>query len=360
VSRNPVHLYRDPLDALWIEALRQIGLSLDRTDHAYATTDGRGRLALSSAPGLDPDDCVAQMVLHELCHSLVQGPDSFQLSDWGLDNETERDVVLEHACLRVQAALLSPHGLRQALAPTTDYRAYYDALPADPFEVDAPGEVEAILLARAGHARRAKRPWAPHLERALEATRDLIAAAKPYLPSDHVLASASEPPAGHPTGLLPSFAGGAETRHCGECAWARGSGRKKRRCVLSDRKVKVTEAACAHYEKELDCLTCGACCREAYDTVEVAADDRTLRHQELLAPRHGGYDVRREDGRCVALSGGQRLEQRGRPPRSLPLYRPSQERFLCSIYEDRPTSCRDFTRGSEHCLSARRTLGLSV
>src|SRR6187549_1638417 len=154
VPRQAVHRYRDPLDTIWEEALRAIGLELERTDQAYATSDGRGRLALSTQPGLDADDCVAQMVLHELSHSLVQGRDSFDLPDWGLCNESERDVVLEHACLRLQAALLIPYGLRQALAPTTDYRSYYDDLPADPFTLRRASEREEVLLAKAGHAKR--------------------------------------------------------------------------------------------------------------------------------------------------------------------------------------------------------------
>ena len=43
-----------------------------------------------------------------------------------------RDVVREHACLRLQAHLADAHGLRALMAPTTEYRAYHDALPGAP------------------------------------------------------------------------------------------------------------------------------------------------------------------------------------------------------------------------------------
>src|SRR5438552_2145117 len=76
-GRPVTHRYVDPLDAVWLECARQIGLRVTRTRDAYATTDGRGTLALSTAEGLDADDCVAQMVFHELCHSMIEGADSF-------------------------------------------------------------------------------------------------------------------------------------------------------------------------------------------------------------------------------------------------------------------------------------------
>jgi len=361
VPRTPLRRYEDPLDAVWTTALRQVGLELERSAGAYATTDGRGRLALATQPELDADDCVAQMVLHELCHSLVQGRDSFELPDWGLCNETERDVVLEHACLRLQAALLIPYGLRQALAPTTDYRSFYDALPADPFAASAPGDLEEIALARAAHARRTQRPWGPHLERALRATRDLAGVLTPHLPEDHLLAAAEQPPAPHATGLLPAFAP-TEERTCATCSWAkpRGSDGQGLTCVASGRKVAPSQMACAHHETDVDCLSCGACCREAYDTVEVGPRDRARSHAELLVARQGGYDMARRDQRCAALGGGERLPARGRPARTLPLYVPSADPFVCSIYDDRPTTCRNFTRRSAHCLSARRAVGLSL
>jgi Fe-S-cluster containining protein len=359
VPRETSHRYRDPLDAIWEGALRSIGFELGRTDQAYATSDGRGRLLLATPAGLDPDDCVAQMVLHELCHSLVQGHGSFELPDWGLCNESERDVVCEHACLRLQAALSSRFGLRQVLAPTTDYRSYYDALPEDPFAIGCDAEREEVILARAGWARSDQRPWAPHLGRALAATQELVAAVKAHLPQDHLLALGAAPPPRHPSGL----ASGDKAAHCGSCAWAKPRGKSGASfgCLQSGARVQGTWPACAHYEASLDCLSCGACCREAYDTVEVAPRDPARRHHAaLMVERRGGYDMARQDGRCVALTGGELLERRGRPARSLPVYQPSAEPFVCTIYEQRPKTCRDFTRGSRHCLTARRAVGLSL
>src|SRR5690606_5187482 len=141
-----------------------------RSADAYASTDGAGTLTVSDRSGMDADDCLAQMILHEICHFLVAGPSSIHFIDWGLDNEGTRDEVLEHATLRLQAALLEPLGLRRVLAPTTDFRAYYDALPPDPFSERDPAEREAIIRARAGFFRRLQRPCHPHLEQALAAT----------------------------------------------------------------------------------------------------------------------------------------------------------------------------------------------
>ena len=68
---------------------------------------------------------------------LVQGETGFGKRDWGLDNTSDRDVVREHATLRVQAFLAARHGLRRVLAPTTDFRAFWEALPADPRKIFA-------------------------------------------------------------------------------------------------------------------------------------------------------------------------------------------------------------------------------
>ncbi|MEM7436726.1 MAG: hypothetical protein AAF436_16350, partial [Myxococcota bacterium] len=106
--------------------------------------------------------------------------------DFGLDNETNQHDVREHACLRLQASLTAPHGLRAALAPTTDFRDYYDRLPEDPLTGD---ELDAIE-ARRGADRAKGPPWAPHLDVALTATAQVLKAAK--------TAGAVDPMASHP------------------------------------------------------------------------------------------------------------------------------------------------------------------
>ncbi|MGB8332465.1 MAG: hypothetical protein WCE62_20240, partial [Polyangiales bacterium] len=91
--------------------------------------------------------------------------------DFGLDNESERDLAREHACLRLQAWLTGKYGLRGVLAPTTDFRSYYDELPTDPIGDETDPATDA---ARLGAARSERAPWAPHLGEGLEATAKIL------------------------------------------------------------------------------------------------------------------------------------------------------------------------------------------
>lgn len=176
-AREISAVYRDPLDLVWLGCAARVGLRVERSPEVFAATDGRRTLWIGSAETLDPDDCLAQMVFHELCHGLVEGDRALELPDWGLDNRTERDRVREHACLRLQAALAREHGLERVLAPTTDYRRYYDELPADPL---AESEDPAAALARAARERARLPPYAPHVADALAATARIAAAAAPF------------------------------------------------------------------------------------------------------------------------------------------------------------------------------------
>jgi len=171
VERQPQHTYLDPLDAIWLTVAARIGFRVERSPEVYASTDGKGVMMIGDPSTLDPDDCLAQMILHELCHSLIEGAESLAVPDFGLDNESERDVVREHACLRLQAWLTDKHGLRRALAPTTDFRGYYDGLSEAPFK-DATDP--AAALAKQGAARSKEAPWAPHLCEGLEATAKIL------------------------------------------------------------------------------------------------------------------------------------------------------------------------------------------
>jgi len=174
VERTPRHSYLDPLDAIWLAVADRIGFRVERSAEVYASTDGKGVMTIGDPSTLDPDDCLAQMILHELCHSLIEGPQSLRVPDFGLDNEGERHVVREQACLRLQAWLTDKHGLRGVLAPTTDFRGFYDALPDDPF-ADPSDPVTAS--AKLGAARSEQAPWAPHLQEGLEATAKVLRAA---------------------------------------------------------------------------------------------------------------------------------------------------------------------------------------
>lgn len=168
--RNVTRYYLDPLDAIWLRVAERAGFSVERSAEVYATTNGVDTITIGTPETLDADDCLAQMILHELCHALVQGPAGDGQPDWGLDNETDRDLVREHACLRLQAALTTQHGLREPLAPTTEHRAYYDQLPSDPLQ--GPG-ADAALAQRAS-IRLATLPWHDALRAALSATAKIM------------------------------------------------------------------------------------------------------------------------------------------------------------------------------------------
>ena len=183
-SRSIRRAYRDPLDQIWLATAARIGLAVVRDAEVFASSDGRGTLRIGTPETLDPDDSLAQMIFHELCHALVEGPNAFAHADWGLDNRTERDVPRERACLRLQAALATRFGLRQFLAQTTDARPEYDGFPPDPL---TPVDLEEVRLAEAALARVNAPPFSPHLLDALAATARIVDAARPFssaLPED--------------------------------------------------------------------------------------------------------------------------------------------------------------------------------
>jgi len=98
---------------------------------------------------------------------------------------------------------------------------------------------------------------------------------------------------------------------------------------------------------ELDCRTCGACCRGRAGTVLVVEEDlvrwRRANREDLeqsLVPGHfslPGLDTR-GDGRCI---------HQGTPESPLD----------CSIHAIRPNTCRDFAASSPECLAVRRRGG---
>src|ERR1700759_934934 len=158
VPREVTSRYIDPLTQVWLGAARRIGLRVVRTPDAYAATDGRGTLAIGDATALAADDSLAQMIFHELCHSLVEGEDAFARPDWGMDNTGPDHDWREHACLRLQWGLAGRHGLRGLFAPTTDFRAFWDQLTGDVLADRAAVSVQAAI---AGLRRVALPPWAP-------------------------------------------------------------------------------------------------------------------------------------------------------------------------------------------------------
>jgi Fe-S-cluster containining protein len=339
-------LARPAIQAIWIAAAARIGLRVERTADAYACSDGEGRIQIGDDNLLDVDDAVAQLIFHELCHALVEGDAGWARPDWGLDNSGAGDVTREHACLRLQIYLASPHDLRAPMAPTTEYRDYYDRLPVDALADDGD---PAVAPARAAAARAAAAPWREAIEQALALTAAQLRAA----------AEVDEAP-GNPLGLGVGPAG--ET--CGSCAWRYlgGRGPAVLRCRQSagpdgaGRRTSDEAPACARWEAPVDCHRCGACCREAYHSVTVSMRDPVVWRQPALIMRQGPrFEIRRDGDRCAALA----VERPHDPPPARDAAPPDARQFRCSIYADRPQACRDFEAGGRHCLDARRRVGLS-
>ena len=344
--------YVDPLATIWLAAARGVGLRVIRTSDAYAITRGDGILGLGVDNTLDADDSLAQMIFHELCHWLVQGEDAAAKADWGLDNTSDTDVWREEACLRAQWVLAGRYGVRALMAPTTDFRALWDGFAGDVLADRDDASVRAAIVAL---HRAERKPWAPHLERALRATAAVavaVRAAGDAGDATSLWAAPDAPVPLHPTGLP----GGATDRTCGDCAWRYegGPGHRAARCrQASGKRVDGAWAGCERFEAALDCLTCGACCREAYGSVEVGRRERfRVTHPELVMDRGNYLEIKRAGDRCAALGGG------------LPVLgddgRVRVSAYACAVYDARPKTCRDFTLGSDNCLDARRRVGMSV
>ncbi len=308
---------RRDLDGIWIEAADQLGIVVVRGGDAYVHWDGR-RLHIADDEHLDEDDTVAQLVFHEICHWQVQGTASRELPDWGLDNTHDRDAVNEAAAVRVQAHLAGLWGLRGVLFPTTVVRDFFEALPDDAL---LPADDDSARLARLALVRVAQQPVRAVVYEALEATRARV-----------------DPARHRRTGLPLGRAG----HTCGDCAFRSPGGRCRQ---AAPRRVTVAERepACTRWEAALDCLACGACCRSAFDLVPVGPRERAAKtHPELLVKDGSLLTIRRRGDRCAALDG------------------PAGGPWRCTIYDDRPTTCRHFERSGQHCLEARRRVGLSV
>jgi hypothetical protein len=184
------HRYEDPTDRVWLATAQALGMTVQRSPEVFASWDGEAVLRLSTQDGFDPDDSLAQLIFHEICHALVEAPEGWSRPDWGLENIDGRDVVREHACHRLQAALADAHGLRLFFAVTTLHRPYYDALPAQPL---APGPDPAIVLAQAA-MERAREPaiWGP-LQRALAATAQIGAAVAAFVEPTSLWSTVGKP-----------------------------------------------------------------------------------------------------------------------------------------------------------------------
>jgi len=311
------------LDSTWLACARALDLEVVRGGDAYVHFDGC-TLHIADEAALDEDDSLAQLVLHEICHLLVQGPANRNSRDWGLDNtgavESAYDEVRERAAVRLQAHLSGAFGLRDHFFPTTVVRPFFEALPAS--ALDAGDDDGSAALARAAATRAGHAPYRKALAQALTASAVAL-------------------------GVTVHRCGAAidERVSCGSCTWRAESGLC--RAAKARRFVRVDEAGCARHELALDCLECGACCRSGYDAVPAGARATIARrHPELVVARGEAFDLRRvtvgDEDRCAALEGA--------------LAGP----YRCAVYESRPAACSDLSAGSAACLTARRRVGLSV
>jgi elongation factor P hydroxylase len=164
--------YRDPLELIWLATANRLGVQVRRDPGVFANTDGDGVILIGN-DDLDPDDNMAKMLFHEVCHWIINGRDSVKLRDWGFDYGDPPDTR-EHACIRLEALLAQPHGLRLFFAPTGKFREYYDRV-GDPLEMlqDSTWEREVQELLRAGVALAAEEPFGSALQSALRATAQI-------------------------------------------------------------------------------------------------------------------------------------------------------------------------------------------
>ena len=131
---------------------------------------------------------------------------------------------------------------------------------------------------------------------------------------------------------------------CASCVWqfVGGRGRAVPRCRRHhNARVDPAWAGCESHEVSLDCVACGACCREAYHRVELSRRDPFLAlHPERVTQDEGYLLVTRDGARCGCLQ-------------------IAAGRHTCAVYEDRPWTCREFERGGANCADARRRVGLT-
>jgi len=165
-STQPSPLRYPQIDEIWLHVAGQLGFSIVRSQSAYASTDGRGTIIVGTDDTLDVDDCVAQLVFHELCHALVEGESKLQEIDWGLENTNERDISREYAALRLQAHLSDTAEIRTHMPPTTEWRPYYESLPT----IAIDGNDEAAVIVRSVICSSLFARWQPLLVNALVAT----------------------------------------------------------------------------------------------------------------------------------------------------------------------------------------------
>ena len=204
--------------------------------------------------------------------------------------------------------------LRDFFAPTTDFRvSFWNTLPADPFYAspETGGRRERSCVAgRIAAWRSSQKRWYFPLQDALLASARIADAvihstgrdAKSTPPD--LWGTAQSVPTQHPSGhtVIAPYRMGLT---CEDCAWS-FSTRNRLRCRHTpNRALPSASPACTRYEPadELDCQTCGACCREAYDSVELSQRDPMIRkHPDRVLDCGSYFKLKRSGDRCSALS----------------------------------------------------------
>ncbi len=134
-------------------------------------------------------------------------------------------------------------------------------------------------------------------------------------------------------------------RTCGDCSWSLPGKYSERilRCLRSDKaRVESEWPACERAEFDLDCQACGACCGAAFSEVVVEPEEPfRKKHPELLTWTRVGWVMDRKGVDCVVLkrTGGA---------------------CTCTLYGERPQTCRDFQSGTADCLAARQRTGVTA
>lgn len=189
MSRNIQYKYLDPLDLIWLKTAERCGLKVLRSSEVFAAWDGQSTLTLSTTAHFDPDDSLAQLILHELCHALIEGPSGQGQIDWGLKNTDEEDLIREHACHRLQSRLTQGFGLRRFFGVTTEWRPYYDSLPPNSLS----GEADpATHIAKRAYQAYQAHPWREIISQALQATRLIAQATQGFADSGSLWRSYEE------------------------------------------------------------------------------------------------------------------------------------------------------------------------
>lgn len=86
-----------------------------------------------------------------------------------------------------------------------------------------------------------------------------------------------------------------------------------------------------------DCCECGACCFSNSDTyVQVQEEESAaLAKTQAYVRKEGSLYLRMHNGHCAQLAH-------------------ADGDWVCQVYPDRPSPCRELTRGSPECLEERR------